>query len=281
MKQADEEGYALVAAVASIAVFAAIALAVLSATRMGIEEVGAEQAQLQAGAAVDAGFAIALSNLLVQDNLRRWPADGRLRRVRYGDAALRIRVVDERGKVPVGVVNEVQATRMLEQVGLSGDRLLVARDSLLDWLDDNEETRPFGAEADYYRSAGIVPPGVVLASVEELGLIRGFDAATVARLKPFVTTFTVLTGFDGRYADPRALAVMSEDGSAGPAAIDRARELAGQQTAISFSNTQDLRNRPLSIEIDADLPGGVHASRRAVVEITGSHVRPYFVRAYE
>jgi len=281
MTRAGEEGYALVAAVASIAVFAAMALLVLSATRMGIEDARAEQGRLQAGAAADAGIAIALSNLLANDDVQRWTADARVRRLTFGQAALRIRVVDERGKVPIGAMNEGQATRLLEQAGLSGDRLLIARDSLLDWIDNDRDTRPFGAEADYYQAAGVVPPGSTLTSVEELGLIRGFDAATVARLKPFVTVFTIMSGFDDKYADPRAIAVMSKAGAGDPTAIQRSRERAGQRTALAFVSTGDLFNRPLSIEVDADLPDGAHARRHAVVELTGASARPYLVRAYE
>lgn len=281
MKRAGEEGYALVAAVGSIALFAAVALMLVSATRMGMEQLRAEQGQLHAVAAADAGIAIAVSNLLADATTDRWLPDGRVRTLRYRDAALRIRVVDEQGKVPIGVVREAEATRMLEQAGLDGDRLRIARDSLLDWLDADDQARPFGAEAEYYRAAGLAPPGVVLATVEELGVVRGFDADLVARLKPFVTTYTILTGFDDRYADPRALAVMARGGAANPATIDRARELAGQRTALAIVSTTQWLNRALSIEVEAALPDGAAARRRAVIELTRSPRQPYIVRAYE
>ncbi|WP_213979258.1 type II secretion system protein GspK [Sphingomonas sp. dw_22] len=279
--RAGEEGYALVAAVASIAVFATMALTVLSATRMAIEDVGAEQAQMQAIAAADAGIALALSRLLADDVTQRWAADGRVRSTRFSDANLRITVKDERGKVPLGLLNEKQATKLLEEAGLDGDRLLIARDSLLDWIDDDSDKRPFGAEEPYYRAAGLFPPGGRIASVDELALVRGFDARTIARIRPYVTTYTVRSGFDAEYADPRALAVMDEGGEGGPAAINRARELAGQQTALAFANTPSLAGRPISIEVDATLPSGAHATRTMIVELTGTTDQPYLVRAYD
>jgi len=276
-----EEGYALLAAVASIAIFSAMAITMLSATRMGFEDARAEQAQLQASAAADAGIAMALSRLLADDVVQRWSIDGRVRAMTYGPASLRIRIEDEQGKVPLGILTETQATRLLEQAGLTGDRLLIARDSLLDWTDDDDEIRPFGAEYQYYHAARIVPPGGFFASVDELGLVRGFDADIVARIRPYVTTFTVAKGFDAKYADPRALAVMQDSGEGSPAAIDRARELAGQRTAIEITNAADLVNRPISIDVSATLPDGGRATHRMIVELTGARSKPYLVRAYE
>ena len=280
-KEGGDAGYALVAAVASIGVFAAMALSVLSATRMGLEDAGAEQAQLQATAAADAGLAVALSRLLARDALQRWSIEGRTRGLRFGQARLTIRIEDERGKVPLGVLDERQATRLLEQAGLSGDRLRIATDSLLDWIDDDDQPRPFGAEEPYYRAAGFLPPGGLLASVDELALVRGFDAQTIARIRPYVTTYTVTTGFDAHYADPRALAVMDEAGAGGTRQIDRTRELAGQRTAIEIADPADLADRAISISAEAVLPDGARAVRRMIVELTGSATRPYVVRAYE
>ncbi|WCM29727.1 general secretion pathway protein GspK [Sphingomonas sp. QA11] len=277
-----EDGYALVAAVASIAVFSAMALTVLSATRMGISDAGAEQAQLQANAAADAGFAMALQKLLDRDATQRWSIDGRVRTLTYGQARLRVRIEDERGKVPISRLDEKLATRLLEEVGLSGDNLLIARDSLLDWTDSDDEARPFGAEAPYYQSAGISPPNGFLGSIEELRSVRGFDARTVERIKPLATAYTAMAAFEAQYANPRAMAIMEEAGGKGGAVtINRARELAGQRTAIELTDTASLTGRPLTIIVDAALPDGARAIRRIVVELTGVANRPYFVRAYE
>lgn len=275
-----EDGYALVAAVASIAVFAAMALTVLSATRSGIDDVAAEHAQLQAGAAADAGVVLALSGLMASDAEQRWSIDGRERRLTFGEARLRVRIEDERGKVPIGAVDERMATRLLEVVGLEGDRLLIARDSLLDWTDGDDESRPFGAESNYYEAAGIRPSNGFLSSIEELGSIRGFDAALVERIRPFATAYTALTAFDPRFAHPQAIAVMEAGGHVGSAAsIDRTRERSGQRTALEFTDATDLVGRPLTILVEARLPDGARAVRRAVVEISGRQDRPYVVRA--
>lgn len=281
MRRDSERGYALVAAVASIGVFAAMALAALSATRLTIEDVSAEEAQLRAAAAADAGIALALSKLLATDRAERWSIDGRTRHLTFNAARLRIRVEDEWGKVPVSQLEERQVTRLLEAAGLTGERLLIARDSLLDWTDADDTRRPFGAEAPDYAAAGLRPANGALASIDELGNIRGFDANLVNRIRPFLTPLVLLGGFDPRYADPRALAVMEEAGADSPAAIERARELAGQRTAIELADAVDLTGRALTIDVEAQLADGGRAHRRARVELTGAPARPYVVRAYE
>lgn len=281
MRRAGEAGYALVAAVASIAVFAAMALAIMASARMGLEDTSADQDQMRAIAAADAGIALALSRLLAADVTQRWSIDGGTRAQRFDTARLRITVEDEQGKVPVGLLNEAQATRLLEQAGLTGDRLLIARDSLLDWTDDDTQKRPFGAEEPYYHAAGLFPPGGQIGSIDELALVRGFDARIIDRIRPYVTTYTLRSGFDAQFADPRALAVMDKGGKDGPAAIERARELAGQRTALSFSNAPSLVDRPISIAVEATLPNGARAVRTMVVDLTGRSDRPYVVRGYE
>lgn len=280
MTREGEEGYALVAAVASIGVFAAMALTILSAAQMGVEDAGAEQAQLQAGASADAGVAMALSRLLSSDITQRWTIDGRERRLRYGDAEIRVRIEDERGKVPINQLDEKLATRLLEEVGLRGDRLLIARDSLLDWTDEDDLTRPFGAEAPYYEAAGIRPANGFLGSIEELRSIRGFDAATVERIRPIATTYMAPGSFDPKFADPRVLQIMAEAGGAGEVqAIERARERAGQQTAIAFTDAAGLTGRPITILVTATLPDNARATRRTLVQLTGMDDAPYVIMA--
>ncbi len=277
VRSAATSGYALVAAVASLAVFAAIALAVQAATMLATTDAAAEQAQLQASAAADAGVAMALAGLLAEDVGGGWTIDGRTRTRRFGAARLAIRVEDEAGKVPLAALDEVRATRLLDGAGLDGERLRVARDGLLDWIDEDEDRRPFGAEEPYYRAAGLRPPNAFPASVGELRLVRGLDAATVERISPYITATQPPGGFDPRFADPRALAVM---GQGGPAALDRAREAAGQRTAFALGQP-DLTGRPLTIVVEAALPGGEAARRRTTVSLTGARARPYRVLAWE
>jgi general secretion pathway protein K len=62
-------------------------------------------------------------------------------------------------------------------------------DALIDWLDaDNQQVSAAGAEDAYYRSLdpSYEATDGPLRSIDELRLVRGFDAETVERLRPFV-----------------------------------------------------------------------------------------------
>lgn len=274
----SERGYAMVAAVGAIALFASLALVLVSSTRGGVVMAGAEVDRAEANAAVAAGLALALSGLADEGPTGPWPIDGRVRNETFGSAKLLIKVEDERGKLPINLLDEAQVERMLERVGLRGERLTIATDSLLDWLDEDDQLRTSGAERDWYASRKIVPRNGPLVSLDELGAIRGFDAALVDRLRPIVTLHWGNGPFEARHASLDAIAVMSEIGEDPVAQIERARELAGQVTALSFNVEGGLVGRPLTVTVDATLPDGAHASQSTLIELTGARGRPYVIR---
>jgi len=277
-RKPGEQGYALVAAVASIAVFAGMALAVMSATQGALLTGRAEIAQAKVSAAADAGIALALSGLLSDDIADRWSIDGRVHSARFEDASLRMRVEDERGKVPLGQVDDATITRLFEAMGLSDDALAVARDSLLDWLDDDDVPRPRGAESAFYARQGIRPRNGLPLSIEELRRIRGFDAALVTRIAPVATVVVSRASFDPRYANPTAIGVMAEGGPAQE--IARSRELDGQRVAIEIGDAAALVGRPVTIVAEASRPGGGYALRRMTIVPTGARDGSYRVLSY-
>ncbi|WP_179505186.1 MULTISPECIES: type II secretion system protein GspK [unclassified Sphingomonas] len=273
-----EEGYALVAALAAMALFAALSLALIQAAHVGLVQAGGLAARAQASAAADAGLALALHDLIDGDLRRQGLRDGRPLQVEFHEAHITIRLVDERGKVPINALDETLLTRVLERQGLTGRDLAVARDSLLDWLDDDDQARADGAEAPAYAASGIAPRNGPLWSAAELARVRGFGPVLAARLAPFITTDPDARTFDADHADPRALAALDENGGAVTALI-RARELAGNQTALAPGDSAALAGRPFTVIIDADVPGG-HAHREAVVERVGGTIHPWRVRAW-
>jgi general secretion pathway protein K len=83
--------------------------------------------------------------------------------------------------------------------------------NLLDWIDVDEFRGVGGPEDDYY--LGQDPPykaaNVPLTSVDELGLIEGFDGQLVSALRPYVTVYPVVggTGINLNTAPPHVLAL--------------------------------------------------------------------------
>lgn len=280
MRRQGEEGYALVAAVASIAVFAAMALAILTATRAAVVTGVAEVGQARAAAAADAGIALALSGLASGDPRTRWPIDGTPRTLEFAGARLAVRVEDERGKLPLNLMDPEMATRLLRAYGLEGEALATARDSLLDWLDTDDERRPFGAEEAFYAPLGYRPRNGAMASVGELRRVRGFDAALVRRMLPLLTVNFGRGNFEPSHASPQAIEIMMGDEGA-TELIERRRELSGQRVALDLTPSTQLIAHPLMITATATMPDGAQAVRRQVIELTGAPLRPYVVRSYD
>ncbi len=274
-----EQGYALIAAVAAIAVFAGLALAITTATRISIASGDGELARARADAAADAGVAIVVQGLTGGDEATLALISGRQHQLDFAGAQLTIRVTDERGKIPINHIEDDTVTHLLEQAGLDGDQLAIARDSLLDWLDDDDLPRASGAETEYYAKLGLAPRNGGLVSVDELARVRGFTPRLVDQLRPYLTVDNDALPFDPSHAQPQALAVMSTAGGNWPEVIERQREMAGEQTAFDAIQPPAILGHPLTIAVDAEAPGGGHAHHEVVVEVTGKPRQPYTLNA--
>ena len=275
----DEAGFALVTAIIAMALFAVLALVMLNGSRGTAASARASIVHAQLAASADAGLAIAAANLVTPDRARRWSIDGRRRYARFDGTDLTIAVEDEAGKIPLNQITDEQVRAMFEAVGITGTRLDIMTDSFLDWRDDDDEVREAGAEAGYYARLGIHPRNGALHTVDELRAIRGIDAATIERLRPIVAVYREQRqGFDENNALPVALAVMSGQGLASPAVIQRQREANGQRVAIELADAKSLVGHPLDIVVEARRPGGARLIRTTVIELTGQADTPFVIR---
>jgi general secretion pathway protein K len=135
-----------------------------------------------------------------------------------------------------GKVNVVQLDhfrRLLSLLSLSP----ALADTLADWIDADSEALPQGAEDDAYMA--MQPPYLAanrpLIDLSELALVRGFDDAARARLRPFVTALPVFTAVNVNTAPAEVLASMIEG-----LGLDGARELVAQRQHSYFRNRDDL-----------------------------------------
>ncbi len=113
--------------------------------------------------------------------------------------------------------------------------------ALVDWIDPDSTTSPGGAEdIDYlngeppYRSAD-----QYLAAVEELRLVRGFDAKTVATLAPYVTVLPTATAtVNINTASPILLSALVPG-----LALADAQRIADERLMKPFNNVADFKAR--------------------------------------
>lgn len=113
-------------------------------------------------------------------------------------------------------------------------------EAIVDWLDNDSSAQPNGAEdIDYlngeppYRAAN-----QRLQSVGELLLIRGFDAKTVAKLRPFVTALPEETSININTASPELFTAMFSELS-----LSEAENLLAQRDDEPFTNPAELKGR--------------------------------------
>lgn len=272
----SDEGYALLAAIAVIAVFATLALALLGQVQAALVQANAEIERARADAAADAGAQLAIRNLISDDRAFRWSLDGRPHQLTFAGSRLTVRLIEERSKIPLLALEEEQVRRLFELLKVPGDHLDEVVDSYLDWTDDDDEPRPNGAEFAYYARRHIHPRNAPPQSFGELALVRGFTPDLVERLRAVATLHFGNGPFDPHHADPIALGVMSEGGEDSPEAIEREREFAGQRTAIELDEPA-TPGRTVELNVEAVTAGGGRSHLRRLIELTGNRDRPYTV----
>jgi general secretion pathway protein K len=279
-----EEGYALIAAVLSIVIFALMALTMINVTRSSTVMAVAEIDRAKLSAAADAGISIAVHGLMLRDPERRWAIDGKTRRERFDGATLDIIVEDERGKIALNLINKSEVEAMFAEFGLQGLELEAAVDSFMDWRDEDDDPRPRGAEFEVYAPKQIKPRNGELRTVGEMALITGIGPELAQRMAPFVTVNFGTGEFDPRYASELAIRVSNVNEIAnGLEVTDEFEALRRGSVIEAFRSrrTDSLIGRPLTIRVTARKPPDKSAQRTAIIELTGSEVRPFVIRARE
>lgn len=111
---------------------------------------------------------------------------------------LRVTMEEENGKLnlnnlagPNGEFNHFYSDplgRLFKGLKLPSDDLL---DALADWMDTNELPKPGGAESAYYlaRKPSYKQSNAPLLTLDELAMVKGFDAKAFAKVSPFVTVY--------------------------------------------------------------------------------------------
>jgi general secretion pathway protein K len=94
---------------------------------------------------------------------------------KLGTGSLRVRLIDEGGKVNLNRVDEGTLRRIFANIGVEEPRRSELVDSILDWMDPDNLHRVNGAENDYYASlsAPYTAKNGLFDTVEELLWVKG------------------------------------------------------------------------------------------------------------
>lgn len=113
------------------------------------------------------------------------------------DGTVTITIEEETGKLNINTATSANGTaapyytpmllRLLTRLKLSTD----LADSLMDWVDENENPLPGGAENNYYGNQKLpyAAKNKRLETVDELALVRGFTPQALTTLRSLVTVY--------------------------------------------------------------------------------------------
>ena len=92
-----------------------------------------------------------------------------------GDGTISVKIIDLERKVNINTANPQMLQQVLNLMGVNADDASVVSDSILDWIDADDDPRPAGAESDYYQ--GLNPPyyakNAPIDDLSELLLVKG------------------------------------------------------------------------------------------------------------
>jgi len=202
---ADQRGVALVLTLLVVVLLTAMILDFDYQTRLDVRAAASfrddTRAYLLAGSAVEAARVILQQDAAPDhdglDEMWATPIQG----YPVADGTISVTVTDETGKLNLNALVDANNQpdeariavyhRLLEEVAdnvedADPDELV---DTVVDWIDPDIETRPRGAEGDYYQ--GLDPPygcrDGKLRGFDELGLVKGYTPAVMKRIAPYVT----------------------------------------------------------------------------------------------
>ena len=102
-------------------------------------------------------------------------ADESLDNFPIGNGTVSLTMTELESKININTANGPLLQQVLTAQGADADSISVVSDSILDWIDPDDNTRPAGAESDYY--LGLVPSysakNAPIDNLDELLLVKG------------------------------------------------------------------------------------------------------------
>ncbi len=247
-----QRGVAAVTAILIVAVAASAAALMLSQQSSMIDQALMVSARAQADLYAQAGLDWA-RGVLAEDARRAGAVDSLDEGWAQPIAALPVEratvagsITDEQGKVnlnnlvaPEGLpsADDLRIFRtLLGSLALSPE----LADAVLDWIDrDSDLAGSAGAEDSYYLALArpYRAPNAPMVQVEELYRVRGFDAATVAKVKPYVTALPGRTAINVNTASDVVLGAMLG------LTLEKAAVLVSERRTKPFRSKQEFTDR--------------------------------------
>lgn len=191
MQRNKQRGVALILVLWVLSILMLMAGSFTLTMRRETAGVSGIKANAQAMAQVKAGISLAQAMMLQDDETKRWRIDGSIYEIESENAITRIRLLSETGKIDINSVTANLLHQVLIHAPLDSQAQLNLENAILDWRDDDETTRPFGAEKTEYHAAKLnyAPRNKPFRSLEELQMVRGMTADVFTWMQPIFTIY--------------------------------------------------------------------------------------------
>jgi general secretion pathway protein K len=160
--------------------------------------------------AAEAGLERAIYELRRPDPNTRWIGDGRPYEFQFDNALVHVELTDESGKIDLNSAGDNILQGLFVSIGLNMDQAAQLSDSIQDWRDPDDATKPHGAEASEYKAAGLsyVPRNAPFQTVSEVQQVLGMNYDIFSRIEPAITVYAGGTDPNASYAPMEALLAM-------------------------------------------------------------------------
>lgn len=205
-----------------------------------------------------AGLEYALLRVADPDPATRWAADGREHAWSFEGAPLRVRIMDESGKIDLNHADPQVLAALLQALGEEPGRAQALAAALVDWRDADELTQPSGgAEDPEYALAGMLwgAKDAPFETVGEIVQVLGWTSQLHARVAPHLTLYSGRVRPDPAFAAGPVLVALGLD----PVQVEAQRLRDGGAPAAGTGT--------YSVESRALLADGRQSTLRAVVRM--------------
>lgn len=211
----------------------------------------------------------------------RWQGNGMPHEWEFGDAKVKVALLDISGKIDLNTGSELLLKGLLKTNGLDEERSNAMLDAIIDWRDADDLRRTNGAEAAQYQAAGLkyIPTNAAFESVEELQRVLGMTPELFASIADALTVDSRQGGINAAIAERKVLLALP---GADPALVDayiiaRQDALSKQLPAPPFppaaSTVAGNNGSVYSVRAEAVLSDGATFIRETVVRVSPASVR--------
>ena len=159
-----------------------------------------------------AGIQRAVYEMRNPDQDSKWIADGRDYQFQLDDVLVTVAVTDESGKLDLNAATPELLYNLLFNHSNDAQWSEAMVDVIQDWRDEDDATRPLGAEADAYAAADLswIPPNQPFVTVEELQQVLGMTYPIYQQIEPALTVFSGRSDVNAGFAPQQALLALPQ-----------------------------------------------------------------------